>query len=263
MVPHPTSGVAPGSGDGTPSIVSPLSRFIAVADVARSLAFYRDVLGFAEHRPSGNAVAEVRRGPARIQLVAQDRAWDSTFDERPRGSAVLFFQTDDVAGMRVFIAARGGAVSELEKVNWIKMRVFQTRDPDGHTLWFAESFAEPVRERPRAMLRQIMPAFPLDDVAAGVAYYRDVLGFSINYQQADLGVMDRDDVRVLLVARTEKHEGIGSACVYIENADALYAEFVAAGANVQGEPVSQPWGLREFTVADPEGNEITFAQTFE
>jgi hypothetical protein len=32
---------------------------------------------------------------------------------------------------------------------------------------------------------------------------------------------------------------------------------------VQGEPVSQPCGLREFTVSDPEGNEITFAQTFE
>jgi uncharacterized glyoxalase superfamily protein PhnB len=38
---------------------------------------------------------------------------------------------------------------------------------------------------------------------------------------------------------------------------------VAAGANVQGEPVSQPWGLREFTVLDLEGNRLSFAQTFE
>jgi uncharacterized glyoxalase superfamily protein PhnB len=51
--------------------------------------------------------------------------------------------------------------------------------------------------------------------------------------------------------------------VYIENADGLHTELVAAGASVRGEPVSQRWGLREFTVSDPEGNEITFAQTFE
>ena len=39
---------------------------------------------------------------------------------------------------------------------------------------------------------KIMPEFPLADVAAGVAYYRDVLGFSVNYQQDGFAVMDRD-----------------------------------------------------------------------
>ena len=37
----------------------------------------------------------------------------------------------------------------------------------------------------------------------------------------------------------------------------------AKGANVRGEPVSHPWGLRDFRVIDLEGNEITFGQTFE
>lgn len=115
----------------------------------------------------------------------------------------------------------------------------------------------------RGMLRKIMPELPLDDVPAGVAYYRDVLGFSVNYQQHDIGVMDRDAVRVLLVARTERHGGIGSCYVYVENADVLHAEFRRAGANVVGEPVSQPWGLREFPVLDPEGNRITFGEPFE
>jgi len=248
---------------GQPAIVAPVSRFLAVADVGQSVAFYRDTLGFEQCDPSGSAVAEVRRGPARIEFLAQDTTWDSTLEERPRGSAIVFLLTDDVAGMREAIAARGGAPSELEKVNWIKMRVFQVRDPDGHTLWFAQSFAEPESARPSPQLRQIMPGFPLDDVAAGVEYYRDILGFRVNYQQHDLGVIDRDAIRVLLIARTEKHTGIGSACVYIDDADVLYAELVAKGARVQGEPVSRPWGLREFTVSDPEGNEITFAQTFE
>jgi uncharacterized glyoxalase superfamily protein PhnB len=113
------------------------------------------------------------------------------------------------------------------------------------------------------MLRKIMPELPLDDVPAGVAYYRDVLGFQVNHQQHDIGVMDRDRVRLLLIARTERHAGIGSCYVYVEDADTLHAELRAAGANVLDEPVSQPWGLREFHVLDPEGNQITFGQPFE
>ncbi len=110
------------------------------------------------------------------------------------------------------------------------------------------------------MLTNIMPELPFNDVAAAIAHYRDVLGFTINYQQHDIGVMDRDEVRVLLIARTEKHAGIGSAYVYVENADAIHAELREKGAAVQGEPVSHQWGLRDFEVLDPEGNRITFGQ---
>jgi uncharacterized glyoxalase superfamily protein PhnB len=113
------------------------------------------------------------------------------------------------------------------------------------------------------MFDQIMPELPLTDVPAGVAHYRDVLGFSVNYQQHDLGVMDRDIVRLLLIGRTERHAGISSCYVYVRDADALLAELVAKGANVQGRPIRRPWGLREFRVLDPEGNQITFGQPFE
>jgi uncharacterized glyoxalase superfamily protein PhnB len=49
----------------------------------------------------------------------------------------------------------------------------------------------------------------------------------------------------------------------VNDADTLYAELRFKGANVQGEPISHPWGLREFFVLDPEGNQITFGQPFE
>jgi len=110
------------------------------------------------------------------------------------------------------------------------------------------------------MLKKIMPELPFNDVPAAVTYYRDVLGFSINYQQSDLGVMDRDAVRVLLVARTPRHGGIGSAYVYVDDADALHAELRTKGAELSGEPTSHEWGLRDFQVTDPEGNAITFGQ---
>ena len=90
-------------------------------------------------------------------------------------------------------------------------------------------------------LRQALPELPFDDVPAAIAYYRDVLGFRINYQQDDLGVMDRDAITVLLIARTPEHKGIGSFGDYVSNADALYEELLAKGAKILGRPVSHPW----------------------
>lgn len=240
-----------------PAIVAPLSRILAVADEARSTAFYRDVLGF-EARGD-----ELISGPARIQLTVGDRAPDSTFVSRPRGAAILFFQVADVAAMREFVAARGAEPTELEKVNSIKMQMFQLEDPDGHTLWFGQSFQEPDQPKdPARQLLQALPALPLSDVVASVKYYCDVLGFRVNYAQPGLGVMDRDDITLLLVQRPGG-DTFGSCEFYVRDADALHAELVARGAKVQGPPVSQPWGLRSFTALDLEGNRLTFAQPFE
>ena len=245
----------------TPRIVCPVSRHLSVADVETSIAFYRDVLGFEARR---SPVVEVVSGPARIELTTAAAAADSTGEKRPRGAAIVFLETDDVAGMRRDVVARGGAASELEKVNWIKRQVFQTRDPDGHMLWFAQSFQEPDRPKdPSRQLMQMLPGLPLSDVAAGIEYYQRVLGFQVNYAQHDLGVMDRDDVTVLLIQRRPEHSGVSFCEAYVRDADALHTELVGRGADVQGEPVSHPWGLRDFHVLDLEGNRITFAQPFE
>jgi uncharacterized glyoxalase superfamily protein PhnB len=175
----------------------------------------------------------------------------------------VFFEVDDTAAMRSTLASRGANPSDAEDVNWIKMRVFEVRDPDDNSIWFGRSFNQPHDRKEQRSLRKVMPELPFTDVPAAVAHYRDVLGFSINYQQHDIGVMDRDGTRLLLIERTERHSGIGSCSFYVLDADALHAELVASGANVRGEPVSYPWGLREFKVLDLEGNRLSFAQTFE
>lgn len=241
-----------------PTIVAPVSRILAVADVPRSLAFYCGVLGFESRPPA------VVSGPARIELVAGDAAPDSTGAMRPRGAAILFFQMDDVAEFRDAVVARGGDPTELEKVNLIKMSVFQISDPDGHALWFAQSFQEPDRPKdPSRQLLQMLPGLPLSDVATGIEYYQRVLGFHLNYAQHDLGVMDRDDVTILLIQRKAEHTGVAFCEAYVRDADALHAELVGRGARVLSEPVSHAWGLRDFQVLDLEENRLTFAQPFE
>lgn len=256
--------------DRTPALTTPVGRFLAVADIPRSVAFYRDVLGFAvvstrteaakEGLPSD---VELINGPARILIGAQSSAVDSTGDLRPRGTAMIFFETNDVAGMQELVRSRGGKTTELEKVNWIKYQVFQVQDPDGHTLWFGQSFQEPdLMAAPDRQLRLLLPELPVSDVSAAVAYYQKILGFKVNYAQDDLGVMDRDDVTLLLIPRTG-NQSVGSCYAYIRDADALHTELTARGADVQGRPVSRPWGLRDFSVLDLDGNRITFGQTFE
>jgi predicted enzyme related to lactoylglutathione lyase len=108
----------------TPSrIVAPAMRFVPVSDPARSIAFYRDVLGFVEQQLiveyGVDAVAELALGPARIQLYPQ------TKENCDR--LILFFETDDVVALREAIVARGGQTSSLQKVNWIKMEMTVTR----------------------------------------------------------------------------------------------------------------------------------------
>lgn len=239
-------------------IENPVARLLPIADAGRSAAFYRDVLGF-EIQQRGDAM-EAALGPARIQFVVGTA--------RPAGSTIVFLQTANVVATHAALRARGCAPSDIENVNWIKMRMFEVRDPDGNVLWFGQTYHReqdsPSRRggQPHG-LRQALPELPFDDVPAAVAYYRDVLGFRINYQQDDVGVMDRDAITVLLIARTEQHRGIGSFAAYVSDVDALYEELAAKHAGVLGPPVSHPWGLRDFRVIDPEGNRITFAQTFE
>ena len=107
--------------DPKPAITAPVMRFIGVADIARSVQFYRDVLGFEVRDVAGTI--EVVYGPACLQFGKQDYAPCDWETPRPPGTAILFFETDDIAAMQAAIRARGGAPSELEKVNWIKMQV--------------------------------------------------------------------------------------------------------------------------------------------
>ena len=45
--------------------------------------------------------------------------------------------------------------------------------------------------------------------------------------------------------------------------DALHAEFAARGVDVLREPEDEPYGLRDFTIATPQGHRLAFATPLE
>ena len=113
----------------------------------------------------------------------------------------------------------------------------------------------------------------VDDMAAMIRFYRDVLGFAIQEEENASNVFLRKDGTLFLLYRKKDFErmtgrsfsycsgvnGHYEIALSVENyaaVDAAYAKATAAGAEPVMEPATEPWGQRTCYVADPEGNLI-------
>ena len=121
-----------------------------------------------------------------------------------------------------------------------------------------------------ATLTTIAPQLLVQDVAQTTAYYRDVLGFEVG-MSGSYGIVNRGPISLHFIkyAKTGEGQPVGNnddlgkmSDVYIEtdNVEALYAEFVAKGATVNGEPKVTPWGMKQFEVTDCNAYVLVFGQ---
>jgi uncharacterized glyoxalase superfamily protein PhnB len=112
---------------------------LTVNDIEASVAFYRDVLGFAvkDRWEDGGKLlgAEMRAGQSLFMLMQDD--WKKGRD-RVKGQGVRFFCTidQDVDGVAERIKAAGGRLDAEPKDEW-GMRAFSIEDPDGYKLTIA------------------------------------------------------------------------------------------------------------------------------
>lgn len=114
-----------------------------------------------------------------------------------------------------------------------------------------------------AMMVGAATVFVVRDVARSVAHYRDALGFTVTFQYGDptfYVCLCRDEVELHLLAahRTSRLSGNGGICVFVRNVDAVHAELAARGANIVKPPQNYDYGMRDFDVVDPDGNQLTF-----
>jgi uncharacterized glyoxalase superfamily protein PhnB len=118
------------------------------------------------------------------------------------------------------------------------------------------------------MIRQIAPVFFTMNILRTLAYYKDKLGFEClgTWQDPPVYAIVARDQHALHFrcaepskANPDKYEDeLLDAYFHVEDADALYAEYVANGVEFTREPADMPWHSREFVVKDCDGRLLAF-----
>jgi uncharacterized glyoxalase superfamily protein PhnB len=106
---------------------------------------------------------------------------------------------------------------------------------------------------------QPVPELPVADVERAQRHYRDVFGFEIGwlYPGGEIGAVSRDKTTIFFRKRTPPFEP-AVHWVFAPDIEASYQEMTASGANIVDPLERKPWGLRQFTVQDLDGNLFYF-----
>ncbi len=107
------------------------------------------------------------------------------------------------------------------------------------------------------------PNLEVGELAPAAAFLRDVLGFEVEVDEPQMGLMllRRDAVGLALVRSASP--GInGTTAAYIGVTDVadLHERCVARGAPVVTGLTDHPWGLRDFVVEIPGGHRLAFGE---
>jgi predicted lactoylglutathione lyase len=110
----------------------------------------------------------------------------------------------------------------------------------------------------------VCPEIPVASLAPALAYYRDRLGFNVDWSADDIGLacLSRGQTRMFMTtAEYRAALGVRGPIVLWLNlsnraeVDALHAEWAAAGARIADPPEAKPYNkLYEFFAQDIDGN---------
>lgn len=120
---------------------------LVVRDLAASLAFYRDVLGFTISMSVPDAAPYVFVGLERDgvpvflnDVKAAEHDFPAMASTPPGGTCTMFFIVTEVDALHAVVAPKAKVVMPL-KTQFYGMREFAVTDPDGHVITFAERVA--------------------------------------------------------------------------------------------------------------------------
>src|SRR5689334_23618263 len=116
------------------------------------------------------------------------------------------------------------------------------------------------------------PYFPISDVERTVDFYERTLGFRCEYSAGtplQFAICSRDGLAIMLrrvsaperIVPNEGQGGTWDVLFWISDADALYAELHAKGADiVYGPLIQEAYQMKEFAVRDCDGHVLGFGQ---
>ena len=110
----------------------------------------------------------------------------------------------------------------------------------------------------------------VEDLERSIAFYRDVIGFSLKLRGDGYAELATENVKFGLFERSKLPELIGRGAsrggpqgevlVLVEDVDAEAKRLRSAGAEILAGPVDRPWGHRSLHVLDPDGLVVELAQ---
>jgi uncharacterized glyoxalase superfamily protein PhnB len=107
------------------------------------------------------------------------------------------------------------------------------------------------------------PEVPVAELAPALAYYRDRLGFTVDWAEEGLGLagLSQGESRLFISSAAYRSgQGNNGPLVLWLNlsnraeVEALYGRWSTAGARIAAPPEAKPWKLYEFSAADLDGN---------
>ena len=104
------------------------------------------------------------------------------------------------------------------------------------------------------------------DVETAASYWVDVLGFTMQLTPPGWRFVTRDLCRVMLgecpdaiaPARLGDHSYFGY--IIVDNLDDYHTEIAGRAALILSPPADKDWGMREMTVATPDGHRLMFGE---
>ncbi len=173
-----------GAQAARPRITGVAHIAIFSSDIAKARDFYTALLGYEEPFLLSSP-------PNKLDLTfvkINERQYIEIFPEKEAGSDRLnhiSVETDDIEGMRTYLASRGVPVPAKAGRARIGNLSFNVKDPDGHTVEFVQYMPEgwTIREqgkflgKNRVSDRMAHLGILVGNLAASQKFYGDILGF--------------------------------------------------------------------------------------
>lgn len=108
--------------------------------------------------------------------------------------------------------------------------------------------------------KALIPIFLVTDVDAAVRYYTQVLGFIQSFRYGTYAGVKLDGCELHLTDPGEPRHVVGAGTAYVicDEVDRYFRTIKEAGARLKSEPADRQYGMRDFAVFDPDGNQLTF-----
>ncbi len=246
---------------------------LGARDVQAAADYYCDALGF--ECPAGvipglgdqpPIYAVLRRSGAELHVQIRRHAiWG---DDRNRVERSAYFYVNDADALHQELAGKGAKIFQAPKQMPYGLRELVIEDPEGHRVAFG---ADPDR---RDLSRwDAAPVLGTRDVQATTDWFCERLGFlcpggvmrGVGDESAIYAILVREHAGIHLQIRRRpvypaKLEGIeGDAYVFVDDVNALYREYSERGdVRIHRAPMDEPYGLRDFTIEDPDGHRLAF-----